>query len=288
MMQAAVVEREHHDPNGLLTITDDEFARISTFIHQRFGIYLPETKKMLVQGRLNKELKNRGYRSFSDYMRDLERDEHARDLLTLVDRISTNHSFFFREPDHFEFLVDTVLREYSDAGGSPSDIRIWSAGAAEGQEAYTIAMVLREHFGERVTWKRPVILATDIAVSSLQRGVAGEYAATAIASVPPEYRKYFSEAGPDRVRVSEEIRKMVLFKRLNLNQDGYPFRNRFHTIFCRNVMIYFNKETRSDMAHRFSRYTMPNGYLMIGHSETLGREIADYRYVRPTVYKRCQ
>ncbi len=257
-------------------------------IHERFGIYLADGKKLLVQGRLNKELKSKGYQSLEQYITDLEHGADTERLLALIDRISTNHSFFFREADHFEYLVDTIIPEFLAAGGKPEEIRIWSAGAADGQEAYTAAMVMHEALGASTTWRGPVILATDIAVSSLRKAAQAVYPQEVLAAVPGRYQRYFRRTESQQVRITDEIRKMVLFKRLNLNQSDYPFRAGFHMIFCRNVMIYFNQETKSEMVNRFSKYTLPEGYLVIGHSESLGRDVSGYRYVRPTVYKRCQ
>ncbi len=274
--------------SGLLTISDGEFARIRTLIHDRFGIYLADGKKLLVQGRLNKELKSKGYDSFDAYITDIENEADTERLLGLIDRISTNHSFFFREADHFEFLVDTIFPEFLRAGIEPEDLRIWSAGAADGQEAYTAAMVMHEFFGPSTSWRQPVILATDISVTSLDQASEALYPEAALAAVPQRYRKYFTPTGSQQVRISDEIRKMVMFKRLNLNQPNYPFRNRFHLIFCRNVMIYFDQNTKSEMAKRFSQYTLPEGYLLIGHSESLGRDASGFRYIRPTVYQRWQ
>ena len=274
--------------NGLLTISDGEFARIRTLIHDRFGIYLADGKKLLVQGRLNKELRSQGYESFGGYIADLEHEADTERLLGLIDRISTNHSFFFREADHFEYLVDTILPEFLSTGTKSEDLRIWSAGAADGQEAYTAAMVMHDSLGASTTWHEPVILATDISVSSLHKAAQATYPEAVLAAVPGRYHKYFVRTESQQVRISDEIRKMVVFKRLNLNQPKYPFKNRFHVVFCRNVMIYFDQETRREMVNRFSRYTLPEGYLLIGHSESLGRDVSGYRYIRPTVYQRWQ
>ena len=274
--------------SGLLTISDGEFARIRTMIHDQFGIHLADGKKLLVQGRLNKELKSKGYESFGAYITDLEHEADTERLLALIDRISTNHSFFFREADHFEYLVDSILPEFLSSGAKPEDLRIWSAGAADGQEAYTAAMVMHESFGASTSWREPVILATDISVSSLQKAAQATYPEAVLAAVPQRYRKYFTRTESQQVRISDEIRKMIVFKRLNLNQPEYPFRNRFHVIFCRNVMIYFDQETKREMVSRFSRYMLPEGYLLIGHSESLGRDVSGYRYIRPTVYQRWQ
>lgn len=287
-MTTTLVSSSNPAQSGLLTISDGEFARIRTLIHERFGIYLADGKKLLVQGRLNKELKSQGYESYGAYITDLEHEADTERLLGLIDRISTNHSFFFRESEHFEYLVDTILPELLSAGTKPEDLRIWSAGAADGQEAYTTAMVMRETLGTSTTWREPVILATDISVSSLHQAAQAVYPEAVLAAVPKRYQKYFTRTESQQVRISDEIRNMVVFKRLNLNQPNYPFKNLFHVIFCRNVMIYFDPETKKEMAERFSKYTLPNGYLLIGHSESLGRDASGYRYIRPTVYQKWQ
>lgn len=273
---------------GLLTITDGEFARLRTLVHTRFGIFLADGKKNLVQGRLNKHLRTAGYASFGEYITELEHDSTVERLLTLVDHISTNHSFFFREGGHFDFLVDTALPELRERGVRPEDLRIWGAGAANGQEAYTTAMVVREYFGASASWRHPPILATDISVSSLQTAEAASYPKEAIAGVPPRYRKYFAKESSGAVRVVDEIRRMVLFRRLNLIQGRYPFKGLFHLIFCRNVMIYFDQPTKNALVARLGRYTVPEGYLFVGHSESLGRQPEGYRYVMPSVYKKWQ
>ncbi len=270
----------------MLAISDKDFFRLRALIHERFGIYLSDAKKLLVQGRLNKEIRAAGHESFAAYVADLERTKDAEKMLGLIDRISTNHSFFFREADHFDLLVETILPDLLRNGVEPRELRIWSAGAADGQEAYTIAMVLHERFGARVGGRRPVILATDISVSSLGRAVQGVYPEAVLTSVPVRYRGHLVPAGAERVRISDEIRKMVMFKRLNLNRPHYPFKNRFHVVFCRNVMIYFDRATRNEVVERFGLHTLPGGYLLIGHSESLGRDVAAYRYLRPTVYQR--
>ncbi len=272
--------------NGLLTISHGEFARVRELIYRRFGIHLSEQKKTLVQGRLNKHLRSKGYRAFGDYLDDLERDGSVERLLSLVDCISTNHSFFFREAGHFQYLQETVFPQLQRDGVAPTDLAIWCAGAAGGQEPYTLAMVLREYFGDSVTWRRPAILATDISVSALEQAKAATYPAEVVKATPVRYRKYFVNDGSGGVRVTDDIRRMILFKRLNLIQPRFPFKGKFHVVFCRNVMIYFDTPTKMELAARFSRYTTPNGYLIIGHSESLGREPAGYRYVQPTVYRR--
>jgi chemotaxis protein methyltransferase CheR len=276
-MMMTLVSSEHN----LLTLSDVDFNRIAELVYSRFGIFLSEKKKALVRGRLQKLVRDKGFESFSEYFDELERRGSAIDLLHLIDRISTNHSFFFREDEHFDYLTKEVLPQFSI-----DDIRIWSAGGAAGQEAYTLAMVLREYYKQIPNSNLPCILATDISVSALEQAQTGVYPEEILSSVPRLYRKYFQPCDSGKVLISPLLREMITFKRLNLKQEVFPFKGKFHIIFCRNVMIYFDKPTKLDLVARFSRYTRSGGYLFIGHSESLGRQIEDYSYIKPTVYRK--
>jgi len=271
---------------GLVRISDDEFSDITRLVHDRFGISLGEKKKALVRGRLNSHLRKQGFATFGDFYRSVCDDDSGQGLLTLVDRLSTNHSYFFRESDHFDHLVTEAVTSLDGAIGA--QFRIWSAGCAAGEEAYTLAMVLSEFAAEhRPRWK-PAILATDISMGALLQAQGATYGESRVATVPERYRKYFKRNGDGQFEVLDSIRNMVLFRRLNLMRPDYPFSNQFQVVFCRNVMIYFDHVTKTELSARFSRYVQPGGYLYIGHSETLGRSPAGWQYVRPTVYQRCE
>lgn len=272
----------------LLVLEDKEFRRIRALVYERFGIHLADGKRLLVQGRLSKELKTRGYRSFTEYVNDLERGADCAKLLALVDRLSTNHSYFFRESEHFEFLTTTILPFLKDKGVRPEEVRVWCAGAADGQEPYTTAMVLKDYFGRSLSNTQPLILATDISVTALQQANSGVYPVDVLQSIPVRFHKYLRRIDGATVTVTEEIKKLVLFKRLNLHQERYPFQTRFHLIMCRNVMIYFDASTKTQLVDRFRHYMSDEGYLFIGHSESLGRSVEGYRYLRPAVYQRCR
>lgn len=277
------------DTSGVLTLQSEDFHRIRALVYNRFGIHLADTKRTLVQGRLHKMIRAQGYGSFGEYADDLERNVDTERLLGLVDRISTNHSYFFREADHFEFLLSTAIPALQERSGVKlNEMRIWSAGASEGQEPYTLAMTLHERFGGSLGGRTPGILATDISVTALRRASNGIYPANVLRTIPNRYQKYFRRLDSERVQVVDEIRRSILFKRLNLNQERFPFRNRFHITMCRNVMIYFDDKTKKSLVSRFARYTEDGGYLLIGHSESLGRDVRGYRYLKPTVYQRWQ
>ncbi len=274
--------------DGIVELSDKEFWLISDLVHERFGINLTDKKKALVRGRLNSLVKSQGFSTFEEYYKRIVDDTTGGGLLTLIDRISTNHSFFFREADHFDFLTTSALPEILQSlkeHTRSNTLRIWCAGSAAGEEPYTLAMVLTEFFGmDLVKWDVG-ILATDISVSALSQAAEGVYPAMRVEAVPAQYRKYFTAAGPERCSVVDRIKKMVLFKKLNLMRESFPFKAKFNVIFCRNVMIYFDQETKRNLVDKFRSYMYEGGYLFIGHSETLGRETGTFRYIKPTVYR---
>jgi len=267
----------------LLDISDAEFEDLAKLVYDQFGINLTDKKKALVRGRLNKVLKMRGLTSFGQYLKLVRQDDTGMALVELIDRISTNHTFFFREADHFTFFQDTALGEISHT----DEIRIWCAGCATGEEAYTLAM-LCDDWRSRVGYRGSIkILATDISVTALESAMKGEYTDERVRLVPQKLKlKYFTALGPDRWSIADGLRKMVLFKRLNFMDQVFPFRNLFHVVFCRNVMIYFDRETKADLVRRLTKHLMPEHYFFIGHSETLGRDTFDLEYIKPSVYRR--
>lgn len=266
---------------GLIEITEKEFRRISELVYSRFGIHLTDKKKALVRGRLNSLIKGLGFSSFGEYYDALISDKTGDSLIPLIDKISTNHTYFFREKDHFDFLKKQVLPEV------PRDLRLWCAGCATGEEAYTLAMLLREESWGSENFKLPVILATDISLAALNTAFKGIYTAERIMQLPESYRnRCFKPLGGDQYQISRDLRRMILFKRLNLMDAAYPFKRKFHIVFCRNVMIYFDTNTKTELIKKIGRYMEEDGYLFIGHSESLGRDTPGFKYLRPAVYKR--
>lgn len=274
------------DAPVLVDLTDREFEALAELVYHQFGIHLTDKKKALVRGRLNKVLKTRGLSSFSQYLEVVRQDPSGMALVELIDRISTNHTFFFRESDHFAFFQETALAEHV-AGAPQGEVRIWCAGCATGEEAYTLAMLCRDwgdRHGFRGTFK---ILATDISLTALETALTGVYNDDRVRLVPQTFKaRYFVHQGPDRWSITPDLRSMVLFRRLNFMDPTFPFQNTFHGIFCRNVMIYFDRDTKNALVQRFATHLAPGHYLFIGHSETLGRESLGYDYVRPSVYRR--
>jgi len=275
--------------DGVIQLTEKEFRLISDLVRTRFGINLTDKKKALVRGRLHSQVKSMGFSTFEEYYKTVIEDTTGGNLLSLIDRISTNHSFFFREADHFSFLITAALPEIIQKleAQKSNDLRIWCAGCAGGEEAYTIAMALTEFFGSDLYRWDVGILATDISVTALEQAREGIYPEGRVEAVPVRYKQYFKKLSEDRYAVADRIKKIVLFKRLNLMREIYPFKGRFHIIFCRNVMIYFDQETKNNLVAKLRRYMHEDGYLLIGHSESLGRKPGMFRYIKPTVYKTC-
>jgi len=273
----------------LTQLSNKEYELISGLIYNKFGINLGEQKRALIVGRLNKVLHQYGFTTFEEYYNYLIKEQSGEALKTLVDRISTNHTFFWREHDHFDYLIKTVLPEFAASSKNIGNrsLKIWCSGCSSGEEPYTIAMLLREYFGVSLSSWDTGILATDISSLALDKAKKGIYSDENISKLPVHLRNgYFKNIGNSQLEVIPQLRELLLFRRLNLIADNYPFKNKFHIIFCRNVMIYFDKATREALLTRYSRYIVDGGYLFIGHSESLGRMTHDFDYIKPAVYRK--
>lgn len=272
--------------SSLITITDEEFEKLAKFIKSNYGINLKEEKKSLVMGRLRKVLYQKNMSSFSEYLDYVLSDKTGEAVSDMVNRITTNHTYFMRESKHFEFFKEEVL-PYLKKKVSDKDLRIWSAGCSTGEEPYTLAMIIDEFFGKEKLFWNTQILATDISSKVLDVAKKGVYNNDSIAKMPSEKRlKYFKKISDEKSEVVDQIKKEVIFARLNLMNETFPFKKKFHTIFCRNVMIYFDSKTKMDLVNRFYEITEPGGYLFIGHSESLIRSQTKYKYIMPAVYRK--
>lgn len=271
-------------------ISDQEFQAIRQLVYRNFGINLTEQKKTLVVGRLQKVLKARGFETFHDYIQWLGRNASADALEELANNISTNHTFFYREKAHFEYFSRKILPELTAQKDRSGDrvLRIWCAGCSSGEEPYTLMMLMLEHLGPQLSRWNPRLLATDLSARILKRAMRGVYEEESVADLPSGLRsKYFQRAGDDLVSVSDTIRSRVDYRRHNLMDQKFPFTRPFDAIFCRNVMIYFDRDTRNALVAKFHQHTAKGGHLFIGHSESLGRGETEYQYVMPAVYRRA-
>lgn len=268
-----------------MPIKEEEFQKMVFFIKNKCGIDLSK-KKVLIEGRLSSWLRVREISDYTHYLDILVRDESGFELNELLNRVTTNLTYFMRESTHFEYLQKVILPQL-ESEISNRDLRIWCAGCATGEEAYTIAMLLADYFEtKKSTWNKQ-ILATDISEKALKVAQKGLYSAEAVEKLPVAWRnKYFREHGDGVFEISEAIRKEVAFAPFNLMETTLPFREKFHVIFCRNVMIYFDTETKQKLVQRFCDATVTGGYLFVGHSESVSKEVKEYKYLLPAAYRK--
>lgn len=270
------------------TLTEAQFRKIATLVKSRAGINLHDGKHELVKSRLTKRLRQLGLDSFDQYIERVSTDRTGAELTTMLDILSTNLTHFFRESQHFDFLKQTAVPQIMDRCRATHRIRIWSAGCSSGEEPYTLAIVLSEAVPIESGWDVR-ILATDLSTQVLAIAREGVYTAQRLKGTPPEaIARCFTlvETKPERTyRVKQPLRQMVHFARLNL-MEAWPMQGPFDVIFCRNVMIYFDKPTQEQLVRRYFDVLAPQGYLFIGHSESLTGVQHDFDYVQPTVYQK--
>jgi chemotaxis protein methyltransferase CheR len=267
-------------------ITDRELEEIISFVKQRSGIDLTG-KKVLITGRLDHYLAMNGYASYREYMDAVRSDITGNEAIHLVNSLTTNHTFFMREFDHFEFLRKEILPELKRKESSSRDLRIWSAACSTGQEPYTLAMVLKDFFGlEHVQWDTKV-LATDLDTQVIAGAQRGHYTAEQIKDVPAAWKqRYFHPLNETLFEVKPELKKEVIFRQFNL-MDPFPFRGKFHVVFLRNVMIYFDDATKRKLINKIYEFMNPGGYLFIGATEFIDRSATRFKYVCPSVFRKA-
>ena len=265
----------------MIHLTDREFREFVEYIRENYGIELGK-KRLLIEARLFSALAEKNIGSFTEYFELVRSSPEERN--TMLNRLTTNHTYFMREPRHFEFLRTVILPELTKRNPSKC-LRIWSAGCSTGEEAYTAVMVMREWFGPGSEWDYRV-LATDLSMRALEAARAGVYSHDSLRNLPPGWgKRYFRRLDGQTDILKEEIRQEVIFRRLNL-MEPFPFHNPFDLIFCRNVMIYFSQATKNELIRKFRDALKPGAYLLIGHSETVQRDTAGLKYLEPSIYQK--
>lgn len=269
-----------------MLITDNEFVKLSDYIRDNFGVNLTAKKKTLVISRLNKVLDEKSFNNFTDYYNYVLKDKTGEAVTQLIDHITTNHTFFYREKQHYDYLISDVLPYLIDKKQESRDLRIWSAGCSSGEEPYTLAMVISDFLGDKGFLWDTKILATDISTSVLSKAKNAEYSSENISNIPMLWRmNYFNKNSNAKYSLRDSIKKEVIFRRLNL-MSPFSFKKKFDVIFCRNVMIYFDANTTQKLVNKFYEVTEPGGYLFISHSESLDRNCTGYQYIRPSIYRK--
>lgn len=272
-------------------LTEGDFLRLGRFIYDECGIRMPPIKKTMLESRLQKRLRILGMDSFVQYCAYLFSSEGLlAEAVPMLDLVTTNKTDFFRESDHFDYLVASVLPAYmqKSAGGFRT-LRIWSAGCSTGEEPYTLAMVLQE-FAEQCPGFDFRILATDLSTRVLQSGRVAVYHEERTAPVPPDLKRKYFLRSKDRservVRIVPQLREKVEFRRLNFMGEDFGIRERVDIIFCRNVIIYFDRPTQERLLQRFCTQLAPGGFIFMGHSETLNGLDVPLVQVSPTIYRK--
>ena len=267
----------------MVKLTDNEFMEFVQYMHKNYGIDLSK-KRILIEGRLSNLIEKKGMNSFSQYLDNIKRNNKD-EITMLINKLTTNYTYFYREENHFKFLQD-VLLPFEEKNNKTKVLNIWSAGCSSGEEPYTLAMVIDDYFKLSASQWKIQISATDISENVLTKAREGIYSEDAIKNLPDSYKKrYFLKTSDNKYQVNTFIKNQISFKIFNL-MDPLTLKNKYDIIFCRNVMIYFNAETKVNIINKFYEATKFGGYLMIGHAETIQRNRSKYLYINPAIYKK--
>ena len=262
-----------------------DFRFIADLVHRKTGIVLAEHKEDMVYARIARRLRNLKLTAFSDYCGLLESELGHEEMGNFVNAITTNLTSFFRESHHFQHLRDTVLKPLMTSSARDRKIRLWSAACSSGAEPYSMAMVCLDAIPDIAKWDFK-ILATDIDTGMLKKSQEGEYQESDVEHLPACYKKFIEPGSkPDTIRMSDALKKLISFKPLNLIEP-WPFKGTFDAVFCRNVVIYFNKETQKVLFAQMARHVPDKGWLYIGHSETLHGISDAFELKGKTIYQR--
>ncbi len=265
-------------------MTDAEFNRLVSFIKKNFGIELAK-KRVLVEGRLGSIMREGTYASYTDYFDKVLSSTSSDDVVILMNKLTTNHTFFMREIEHFNYFKETVLPHFEKTI-KDKDVRIWSAACSSGEEPYSFAMLIDDHFGSAKSQWDTKILCTDISAQAMAKAKAGIYANETLKDLPAAWvKKYFVDVGSDQSQIIPRLRGELVFKTFNL-MDKITYKKPYDIIICRNVMIYFDRDTKHALVERFYDATKPGGFLFIGHSESLERGSTRYSYVKPAIFRK--
>ena len=274
------------------TMSNELFARLSEFIYAESGIKMPLSKKTMLESRLARRLRCIGLESYGEYCNYLFSPQGvANELVHMIDVVTTNKTDFFREPQHFEYLVEHAIPDLIETTGAGirRTLMVWSAACSSGEEAYTLAMIL-DAFSQKVSGFNYLVLGTDISTRVLETARLGIYHEDRIAPVSAELRRRYLMRSRDKskkeVRVAPELRALVRFRRLNFMDSDFGIREKMDIIFCRNVLIYFDRPTQEKVVGRLCKHLVRGGYLFTGHSETLSGLDLPLEAVANTVSRR--
>jgi len=271
-------------------LTNEDFDRLSNFIYNEYGIKMPPVKKVMLQSRLQKRLRELNittFKAYVDYVFSKEGQDN--EVIHMIDVVSTNKTDFFREPVHFEFMTDVAIPEFIEENRGKGTLKIWSAGSSSGEEAYTIAMTMAEN-KEKYPGLDFSIFGTDISSRILHSAVEAIYKEARIEGVPLSFKKKYFLKSKDRinptVRIIPELRRKASFARLNFMDATFNVNETFDIIFCRNVLIYFDRETQEKVINKLCYKLKPNGIFFLGHSESITSMQVPLKQIKPTIFRK--
>lgn len=269
----------------MLTLSQQDFTRLVQFVKKNYGIDLSK-KMQLIMGRLSNTILAMGYTSFTEYIDHITTSKNPTDMEVLLNKLTTNYTYFMREESHFKFFQETIL-PYLLSTKKNKVLSIWSAGCSSGEEPYTLSMIIKETLGAQAALWDTRVLATDISQNVLKTAKEGIYNEESLKNLSPSWKsKYFVKTEEKGMyAVAPAIKSNVIFQTFNL-MNPIQFRLKFDVIFCRNVMIYFDQSTKDGLVQRFYDATVPGGYLLIGHSETINKDKTPYKYLMPATYRK--
>lgn len=268
---------------------EQEFSKLQSLVYNQTGIVLKDHKKNMLYGRLARRLRALGYSSFKEYIKYLESNRGHEETNNLINAVTTNLTKFFREDHHFDHLRDVSLKQAADEirAGRQQRLRVWSAGCSSGEEPYSIAMTMQAALPNLKNMDAK-ILATDLDTNMLEHGSQGIYKNNCYETIPKKYQKSYTEDLQDgRVQMDQRLRDLIAFKKLNL-LNKFPMSGPFDAIFCRNVMIYFDTETKATLMNKFASMLRVGGWLYIGHSESLLNLDGPFKLVGRTIYRKVK
>jgi chemotaxis protein methyltransferase CheR len=271
---------------SMIEITNDEFKLLAAYIKETCGINLKEKKKTLLVGRLSNMLSEMGMSDFMSYYENLKSDTEGILHSQFIDKITTNYTYFMREADHFEYFAKIVL-PYLEENVKNRDLRIWCAASSTGEEPYTLTMLMEDYFKKSyLAWDKK-LLASDLSLNVLNKAREAIYTREQVDLLPKTWLlNYFDKVSVNEYQIKQSLKKEVIFRRFNLLESCFPFKKKFHVIFCRNVMIYFDNKTKEALINKLYDNLEYGGYLFLGHSESINRDKTRFKYVRPAVYRK--
>ncbi len=269
-------------------LSSTDFLRLSNFIYTEYGIKMPPAKKIMLQSRLQKRLRELNLTSYKQYIDFVFSKEGQHEIINMIDVVSTNKTDFFRESAHFDYLSSVFLPEFM-RGGIRKTLKIWSAGCSSGEEPYTMAIVLAEYMLLNPLFDF-FVYATDISTKVLQKAVTAVYAEDRVEIIPMSLKRKYLLRSKDKtkksVRIVPQLRQKVMFNRVNFMDSNYSTPDNFDVIFCRNVLIYFDRETQEKVINKLCNYLKKGGFFFLGHSESITNMNVPLQQVKPTIFRR--